>query len=310
MSSHTLLNPAEAIPMGGPDFPVQMVNIRTPEGNVEQLVAGDFPPQDPWSQHARETLDKLGDEGLLVDREFVEPGGGDGRNGLWVALPNGASRYTTVELQAWRGKLSAVNARILGRSQQTEQVTGDAVAWLQSAPADRFGGAVIFACLPQVPVSQETESVADGIVPQASFGDIGQVELGGVTVDEAGLTLVASSLVALRGTIVTDSNVDGLFVLSNRLADGVIDRLWSETGWSVTGQYVTLKPVPQDIDTSLDIYAEHDDGHRFFTADGTPMSAVVAEARREAAVDAQANSAPLPQDYPHHNVSVYHVQRA
>ncbi|HUC90293.1 MAG TPA: hypothetical protein VMR45_05820 [Patescibacteria group bacterium] len=282
---------------------------------IEQHYTGDFAPNDPWSQHATFTLRRLGTSGLLANRHFVELGGGDGRNG-WLALDYGASEgreashYTTVELDAWRDRLAGENADQLGLGGKVTRYVGDAVKWLQQAEPEYIDGSVVFACLPQVPVSSETPSTADGVIAQESFGDIGELSLGELTVAEAGLTLIAASLRALRQKVTPESGVDALYVISDRLPSVVKHRLFTATGWEQVKLYPTDGPVPQDIDTSVTLFERADDGNRFYTSSGRPITARTAEGVRHEALLArqQDPESSLPDNYPHHYVSIHHLR--
>ncbi len=272
----------------------------------ELAFTGDFGPDDPWSVHTREVIAHLGGQGLFAGRPVRELGSGDGRNGF-IALGNGASEYTAVELEEWRGDLAKKNAATLGLGELVQHHSGEAVAWVNNADPATFDNAVVVACLPQVPRSEETTHTSDAIVEQPSFGDVGDIRLGELTVAQSGLTLVAASLRALRNKITPASDADLLFVLSDRLPEQTKQELFRQTGWQERRVYRTPEPVPQDPDTSAAIFAVADDGRRFFEQSGTPISAQEAEQRRHAALGIIAAGGARPDGYPHHHVSIHHL---
>ncbi len=264
--------------------------------------------------YATSTLKQLGAAGLFAGRHFIELGGGDGRNG-WAALNYGSStgaeagHYTTVELESWRDQLAGHNAERLGLRDKVSRHIGDAVAWVQGTGPESFDRSVVFACLPQVPADSETASTADGVIAQELFGDVGEIRLGELTVAQAGLTLVAASLKALRSKVTPESGLDALYVLSDRLTDEIKAQLFRATGWRQADVYTTEKPVPQDIDTSVAVFANTDDGQRFYDSQGKPLTARAAEERRRRALQSGGHraAAALSAGYPHHYVSIHHL---
>lgn len=252
---------------------------------VELAFTGDFPPDDFWSRHGRDVIAGLGDHDFFVGRKFREYGAGHGDKGL-VALEYGATEYIAVEKYPERSKLLDWNTAALELWDRVTTITADAVEDILSTDPREFEDTVVYACLPQVPFDEsETKSDADGFKPEDSWGNIGELLLDG----------------------------DMTVQLSDRITDEVKGRLFALTGWEPVAAHPNAYPEPQDIDTSVAVFINGDDGQRFYDEHGTPMSAQEAERRRlvaqnQVAIGAISLQEAVTHGYPRHHVTVHHLR--
>lgn len=283
---------------------------------VELAFTGDFPPDDFWSRHGRDVIAGLGDHDFFVGRKFREYGAGHGDKGL-VALEYGATEYIAVEKYPERSKLLDWNTAALELWDRVTTITADAVEDILSTDPREFEDTVVYACLPQVPFDEsETKSDADGFKPEDSWGNIGELLLDGdMTVQDHGLTLLAATLQALSHQVgqIDSSRTDVLIELSDRITDEVKGRLFALTGWEPVAAHPNAYPEPQDIDTSVAVFINGDDGQRFYDEHGTPMSAQEAERRRlvaqnQVAIGAISLQEAVTHGYPRHHVTVHHLR--
>lgn len=265
-------------------YPVQRHPLAVGEQQIPVLETGDFPFDDPWSTLTRQVVSGLREEGAFDGQDFLEAGIGDGRNTILAADlgEGGAQTLTGIELDNWRLDLARHNLSLVGLdSGRLALHRGDIVEWLESGDQPIEGWSL--ACLPQAP-GFAAENDADGYDEEAgSLERFHGMELGEYDVDTYGLTLNAAYLAALRSRIAS-GNFNALLTLSDRVPSGVLEELFTKTGWKIAETYAADEPVQQDPDTSVGWTIIFDDGERFrerdVNGDFVPLRALVAETRR------------------------------